>query len=415
MKLLILNIVIITISFCSCKAAKRNDIQGKNEEIQPLSEIANTLIKSRQGKYRKKLRNPELDNYANALLVENFCPDSNCSEQDIKYMNVIKNFLRHPKTDYELLLERYYVSFNLIEVENIIYTHKGYNLNKIYPYPVDCKCYNAMAISLEKWNAKDIYLIEINNGLSLDIGELAKVSSRILPYKDNEIISVKNDDEIRSFIQSQKPTLKDFMVKVVGHLFAEPTPDDESLKIDKDKVLFYNEFFQSMKFFVIAHEYSHALLKHSASYSTFAFTPEFGTKEEVIEIAEYPNNEYSADSLAFDLLLSYSKSNTNPEIVVASAELWFMWLDIFQKSEQLVHGYYKGQNSHPSAKERRDYILRTFRNEIPKTSDYVNLVSTLDRSFNVTWDYISNKLEPAKEYLKKISEKNECFKKSRRR
>lgn len=197
----------------------------------------------------------------------------------------------------------------------------------------------------------------------------------------------------------------------MGHLLSDPTPDSLSLPIDERKIQFYSAFFRSMKYFVIAHEYSHALLKHRASYSNLTFTPNLSDKEETITIAEYPQKEHEADSLAFAILLKYANSQTNHnvEIFIVGVELWFMWLDIFQKSEQLVHGHYKGQESHPNSKSRREYIQNAFKNEMPKTSSYSNLVSTLDKSFEILWNYTSSKFEPAKDIIQELSIQSDCF------
>jgi len=399
-------LVLITTLACTSSQNLQRNNQSKNE-------TAYALIKSRQGKYRKKAPNIEMDKNAADILKQIFCPEGECTEQAIKDMNSIKNALKHPKTKHELFLERYALAIDLMEVEKVIHEYYSFDIGKVYPYSVDCKCYNAMALSLRKYNQKGNYLLEINNGLSLDIGELAKVSSRILPFTDDEVILNKDSNSLRQYIESQNLTVEDFGVKVMGHLLSDPTPDSSSLPIDKSKVQFYSAFFRSMKFFVIAHEYSHVLLKHDASYSNLTFTPQFSNEEEIITIAEYPQKEHEADSLAFILLLKYANNQTsyNPETFIAGAELWFMWLDIFQKSEQLIHGYYKGQESHPSSKSRREYIQNAFKNELPKTSRYLNLISTLDKLFEILWYYISGKYEPWKDYIKKLSSQTDCFKK----
>ena len=407
-----LSLILIAIILSSCKSSK--NLPNRNNQTK--NETAFALIKSRQGKYRKKVPNIEMDKNADEILKQIFCPDGECTEQAIKDMNRIKNAIKHPKTKHELFLERYALAIDLMEVEKIISQYYSFEIGEVYPYSVDCKCYNAMALSLRKWKQKGNYLLEVNNGLSLDIGELAKVSSRILPFTDDEEIVEKDINGLKQYIESQKLTVEDFGVKVMGHLLSDPTPDSTSLSIDENKIQFYSTFFRSMKFFVIAHEYSHALLKHDASYSNLTFTTNFSNDEETVTIAEYPQKEHEADSLAFAFLLKYADTQTghNPESFIAGAELWFMWLDIFQKSEQMVHGRYKGQESHPSSISRREYIQNAFKDEIPKTARYSNLVSTLDKSFEILWNYTSGKFEPAKDYIKELSIESECFKKRRR-
>ncbi|NAS12236.1 M48 family metalloprotease [Poritiphilus flavus] len=403
-----LPLILIAIVLVACKTGEnssQNDNGKKNDDL------AFALIKSRQGKYRKKAPNKELDINADELLKQIFCPNGECNAQAIKDMENIKNAITHPKTKHELFVERYSLAIDLMEVERVINEYDSFEIGEVYPYTVDCKCYNAMALSLLKWGKNGDYLLEINNGLSLDIGELAKVSSRILPYTDNDKIAYMDVVPLRDFIATQKPTIEDFGVKVMGHLLSDPTPDSTSLSIDPRKIKFYSSFFRAMKFFVIAHEYSHALLQHDASYSNLTFKPNFSDNEETIEIANYPNKEHEADSLAFTFLLKHAKTKAidDSEIFIAGAELWFMWLDIFQKSEQLVHGYYNGQESHPSANARRKYIQDTFENKIPKTTSYSNLIDTLDKLFEILWSFTSEKFEPAKNYIKELSNESECF------
>lgn len=366
-------------------------------QAQDLDAIAYQQIEKRQRKFGAKEVTISLDSQKADYIRRYNAVAKGISEKVSAELNVSRT--QYPKTKYETIVQRTHI-YDIQKRAYSVLKRYGIDTSSVYFSFVVSPCFQAQSIKLEylEKQLKNRWLIEYNLGFSIFAQKVGVFSANISPPTGNLDSLSLDPQQYAEFLLDPNNTnyYNNLFAFFLGDIASALNIESDSITLEtcKNPVL-AGAISAGFSAFTLYHELAHIILNHHARINKLSVTQ----GEEKVEIANYYNYEYAADSLGLVILLSEmaddikiykeipSSSISGPYILAPL--VFFSWLNHFQKFQTLITGTYRGKQTHPPADERRMELLKQYEFHQLST-DVHNYADLLHGSLRLMYDVIQN-------------------------
>jgi hypothetical protein len=223
-------------------------------------------------------------------------------------------------------------------------------------------CYNATTYPLAYRDSLPTqWLVAMDIGLELFVGELAKVAALATPIqRESGMVRINLNTQSLEQQLELVPQVDTFLTTLIlGRLLATPTVRQTSIPIDSLRVPLVARTLVAGETFVYAHELGHVVLRHRGAKVDMLAENE-STRSTRGHMSDSTNlfqlHELAADSFGADLTGAAIRQRELKEVQsqsIAGIDLFFTWAALFDSAVAVVRGPNALGVDHPPAEERR--------------------------------------------------------------
>lgn len=245
-------------------------------------------------------------------------------------------------------------------------------------------------------------IICMNRGTFGFFNLMAKVVVSFLPFSynnKNEFIDFSNDLElIKENFNKNKIGLSRFQDVLFNYILTKDPHNAEAFLIHPIQLEFSTFLRDFGEFFIIAHEYSHLLLKHLETSPSMKLKL-FNNKFEVDLSVNSWKTELEADILGTAFALKYGtyQQQFHPVLSFLGVDFAFLCIDIIENALEVEVG-----KTHPPALVRRNFVKDYYFNNIIKGKNAKDAIDKSEKVFEyILYSCLKRSNSKLKELLKK--------------
>ena len=306
-----------------------------------------------------------------------------------------------PKTGYESLIQRKRCDF-LQASANTILSQYHVDTNKVFFSMIPDNCLNAMTTPMGDFQTdlNGNWLVEFNVGFSIYCHKLSLLCGDMVPSSGDE--DSLDLDPNHYYSKLKDPGSDHLYVSLGAFLLAdlcgEPNIQSDSILLEKShEKIMVASLSDGINTFTLCHELAHIILNHAAEIHQLRRGGPSGASE--LAVVKYKReSEFQADSLGLILFKEVEETNMNyterTEWKTVEAPLryaplvFFTWLSVIQQSELKFTNHFRGMETYPPADERRERLLRVYRQLHLYKENNLNVADLLDGSIRLTYDVV---------------------------